>query len=94
MTLASVFELLTLLVLAAAVPVAVIAYRGFNDAPFGRVLRPLPVVFLGYVAYIGPQYAEIALPMVFYAVVSTIGVLATLVAAVEASLLLTGRRAV
>jgi len=94
MSLASVFELLTLLVLAASIPVAVIAYRGFSDAPFGRVLRPLPVVFLGYVAYIGPQYADVSLPATFYAVVSTIGVLATLAAAVEASLLLTGRRAV
>lgn len=94
MTLASVFALLTLLVLAATVPVAVIAYRGFSDAPFGRVLRPLPVVFLGYVAYIGPQYIDAALPIAFYATVSTIGVLATLAAALEASLLLTGRRAV
>lgn len=94
MSLASTFEMLTMLVLAAALPVSYIAIQGFRDAPFGRVLRPVPVVFLGYILYIGPQYLEFQIPLLFYAAVSTIAVLATLLAAAEATLLLTGRRAV
>lgn len=94
MSLGSLLELLTMLVLTATLPLAFLALRGFRNAPFGRVLRPLPVVFLGYIAYILPQFLDVALPMSFYATVSSIGVLATLVAAIEAALLLTGRRAV
>lgn len=94
MSLASVFEMLAMLVLAATLPVTFIAIRGFEDAPFVRVLRPMPVVFIGYIVYIGPQYLDLGLPLMFYAVVSTIGVLASLAAAAEATLLLTGRRAV
>lgn len=94
MTLAQILELLTLLVLTATVPLAVIAIRGFEDAPFGRVLRPLPIVFLGYVAYIGPTFLDITIPIMYYAAVSTVAVIASLIAALEASLLLTGRRAI
>lgn len=94
MSLASIFEILAMLVLAAALPVTYLAMQGFQDAPFGRVLRPMPVVFLGYIVYIAPQYLDLGLPLSFYAVVSTISVLASLVAAIEATLLLTGRRAV
>lgn len=94
MPLASLLEMLTLLVLTATVPVALIALHGFRDAPFGRVLRPLPFVFLGYIVYIFPQFLAVDLPLTFFAAASTIAVLATLVAAAEATLLLTGRRAV
>lgn len=94
MALESVLEVLTLLVLTATLPLSVIAIWGFQGAPFGRVIRPLPVVFLGYILYIVPQFVPISLPLIFYAAVSTIAVLASLVAAMEASLLLTGRRAV
>lgn len=94
MALASILEVLTLLVLAATLPLSAIAVLGFRDAPFGRVLRPLPVVFLGYILYITPQFVAVDLPLLFYAAVSTVAVIATLVAATEATLLLTGRRAV
>lgn len=93
MALASILELLTVLVLAATVPVAVLAFREFRDAPFGHVLRPLPVVFLGYILFIAPQYLEVGLPMTFYAFVSTVAVLGSLLAAFEATMLLTERRA-
>lgn len=94
MTVASVLELLTLLVLTATLPVTYIAIRGFQDAPFGRVLRPLPVVYVGYIFFIAPSFFDFSIPLLYYAVVSTVAVGAILVAALEASLLLTGRRAI
>lgn len=94
MTTSSILEILTLLVLAGSLPLSVIAVSGFRDAPFGRVLRPLPVVFLGFILYITPQFVPVDLPLLFYAIVSTIAVFGCLVAATEAALLLTGRRAV
>lgn len=94
MAIATFLEVLTLLVLAATLPLSVIAVYGFRDAPFGRVLRPLPVVFGGYILYIIPQFVPVDLPLLFYAAVSTIAVFSSLVAASEAALLLTERRAV
>lgn len=94
MALASTLEFLTLLVLTATLPLSVISISGFDGAPFRRVLRPLPVVFLGYIFYIAPQFLPLELPLLAYAIVSSVGVVAALVAATEATLLLTGRRAV
>lgn len=94
MSIATILEALTLLVLAATLPLSIIAVSGFRDAPFGRVLRPLPVVFFGYILYITPQFVPVDLPLLFYAIVSTVAVFCSLVAASEAALLLTGRRAV
>lgn len=46
----SVVDSLQVLVLAAAVPLSLVAARGFGDSPFGDVLRPLPVVSLSFLA--------------------------------------------
>lgn len=46
----SVLDSLQVLVLAAAVPLSLVAARGFGDSPFGDVLRPLPMVSLSFLA--------------------------------------------
>lgn len=92
MSVASVLEFLTLLVLAATLPISVVAVREFEGAPFGRVLRPIPVVVLAFIVYNSPTYVDYDVPLTFYAVVSTVAVLGCLVAALEAALLLTERR--
>lgn len=85
-------ELTTMLVLAGTVPVAVIAAQGFREAPFGSVLRPIPVVLLAYVAMNASGVMNVTFPVTFYLISSTIGVAGVLVAAAHAATLLTERR--
>lgn len=42
------FEALQVFALAVAVPLSVLAARGFGDAPFAHVLRPLPVASVAF----------------------------------------------
>lgn len=42
------FEALQVFALAVAVPLSVLAVRGFGDAPFAHVLRPLPVATVAF----------------------------------------------
>jgi len=65
---------------------SLVAVRGYWDAPFGDVLRPLPVAFAGAVGA--------AVPLRYRAVVASAAVLAAFVAAVEAVVLLAGWRRV
>lgn len=92
MAIERILELATVLVLAGTFPVAVIAVRGFRGAPFGAVLRPLPVVVLAYVGMNAPSVASLDAPTGYYLVTSTIGVVGALVAAAHALTLLTERR--
>lgn len=85
-------ELTTLLVLAATLPLAVIAVRGFRGAPFSAVLRPLPVVIVAYLGMNAPGVMGVSAPMAYYLLASTAGVVGVLIAAVNALILLTGRR--
>lgn len=86
--------LLTTLTLAAGFPLAIIAARGFDDAPFGRVLRPLPIVFGGYIALNVPNVLGMGTVGVYDLIVSTVAVGAAVVAAIEGFLLLGGYRRV
>lgn len=86
--------LLTTLTLAAGFPLAVIAARGFSEAPFGRVLRPLPVVFGGFIALNVPTIVGIGTMGLYDLAVSTVAVGAAVVAAIEGFLLLGGYRRV
>lgn len=92
MALERILELATILVLAGTLPIAVIAARGFRGAPFGSVLRPIPFVLVAYIAMNVPEVVGVDLPEFYYLVSSTIGVAGVLVAAVQAVVLLTGRR--
>lgn len=85
-------ELATMLVLVGTLPLAVIAVRGFRGAPFGSVLRPLPVVIVAYVLMNAPGVLGVSAPPAFYIATSTVGVVGTLVSAAHAIVLLTERR--
>lgn len=92
MALERLLELATILVLAGTLPLAVIAVRGFRGAPFGSVLRPIPVVLVAYIAMNVPEVVDVGLPEIYYLVSSTIGVVGVLVSAAQAIVLLTERR--
>ena len=93
-------SLLNLIVLTVGFVLSVVAARGFSDAPFGKMLRPLPVLFAafvllnapwvagfdGWVGYV-PWYSTV------YQVVFTVAVVAAMWAAAQAVYLLTERRA-
>ncbi|WP_137286844.1 hypothetical protein [Halorussus salinisoli] len=92
MLLERILALATTLVLAGTVPVAVIAARGFRGAPFGSVLRPLPLVFLAYVALNANVVVGVAVPPVYDIVMSAVATVSALVAAAHVLVLLTERR--
>ncbi|WP_435129150.1 hypothetical protein [Halobaculum sp. D14] len=87
----STLLLLTTLVLAASLPPAVLAAYGFRDAPFGGILRPIPVVLAAYLVVNIPMILGVATPAVFHLVLSTAAIGAALLAAVRGALLLSGR---
>lgn len=92
MALEGIFELATMLVLAGTLPIAVIAARGFRGAPFGSVLRPIPVVLAAYIAMNVSGVLDVNLPGWYYLISSTIGVVGVLISATHAVVLLTERR--
>ncbi len=71
---------------------SVVAVRGFWDAPFGDVLRPLPIAFAGFGAAFAPELLGVAVPTTYLVVTATGAVLAAFVAAAEGFVLLTGGR--
>ena len=80
--------------LGVALPLAVVAVRGYEGTPFGRVLRPLPVVVLGFLVTVAAKLVPLGVHEGYYvvAVGNTVGVVAALVSAVRLVLLLTQRR--
>ncbi|MDY6779536.1 MAG: hypothetical protein SV760_03105 [Halobacteria archaeon] len=80
------------LVLAAALPLSVIAALGFRDAPFGRFIKPLPVVILSYLIIDSSRVVEFGLPLYVYGAISSVAVVSAVYAAVQAAVLLTERR--
>jgi hypothetical protein len=92
MELEQLLTLATTLVLAGAIPIAVIAARGFRGAPFGAVLRPLPVVLVGYVALNASAVVEMPAPIPFALVMSSVATVGALVSAAHVLVLLTERR--
>ncbi|NEU57045.1 hypothetical protein [Halorussus sp. MSC15.2] len=92
MPLERILALTTTLVLAGTFPVAVIAARGFRGAPFGSVLRPLPVVILAYIALNANVAVGVAVPPGYELVASAVATVAALVAAAHVLVLLTERR--
>jgi len=87
-----VLTLATTVVLAGAFPLAAIASRGFRDAPFGSVLRPLPVVILAFVAMNAPGTVGADVPDAYYLATSLVATVGALVSAAHALVLLTERR--
>jgi len=87
-----VLALATTVVLAGTFPLAVVAARGFRDAPFGSVLRPLPVVIAAFVAMNAPAAVDATLPDAYFLGVSLVATAGVLVSAAYALVLLTERR--
>lgn len=87
-----VLTLATTVVLAGAFPLAVVASRGFRDAPFGSVLRPIPVVILAFVAMNAPGAVGATVPQAYYVTMSLVATTGALVAAAHGLVLLTERR--
>lgn len=88
--------LLNIVVQSVAIVLSIIAVRGFRGAPINRVLKPIPVV-MTCMLLVNMPYASFylyTLPhvQVVHAIVFSIGVLAAVLAALQAALLLTERR--
>lgn len=88
--------LLTIVVQAVAIVLSIIAVRGFRGAPINRVLKPIPVVMACMLLVNMPwaSFFLFSIPYydVIYASVFTVGVVAAVVAAFQATMLLTERR--
>lgn len=92
MALEQVLSLATVVVLAAAFPLSLVAARGFRGAPFGSVLRPIPVVVAAYIALNAAWALDVSVPPAYPLVTSTVATVGVLVAAAHLLVLLTGRR--
>jgi hypothetical protein len=84
----------TTLALLGSFAFSLVAVRGYWNAPFGDVLRPLPVAFGGFLAAAVPGALGVAVPLRYRAVVASAAVLAAFVAATQGVVLLTGWRRV
>jgi len=92
MALEQFLSVATVLVLAAAFPLSLVAARGFRGAPFGGVLRPIPVVVVAYIGLNVVWVVNVSVPPVYQLVTSTVATVGVLVAAARLLVLLTGRR--
>jgi len=84
----------TAVALVGAFAFSLVAVRGYWDAPFGDVLRPLPVAFGGFLAAALPGAVGLPVPVSYRIVVASGAVLAAFVAAAQAVVLLAGWRRV
>lgn len=91
--LADAFALATLALLSAVLPLSLLAALGFRDAPFGSVLAPLPVTFGAYVLVNALQVLSVSVSSWVYLALTTVAILAAFAAALNATLVLTERRA-
>ncbi|WP_135805608.1 hypothetical protein [Halorussus marinus] len=82
----------TVLVLAASFPLSLVAARGFRGAPFGEVLRPIPVVVVAAVGLDLIWALDASVSPAYVLVMSTVATGGVLVAATRLLVLLTGRR--
>lgn len=88
--------LLTIVVQAVAIVLSIIAVRGFRGAPINRVLKPIPVVMTCMLLVNTPwaAFSLFSVPYytVIYTTVFTVGVIAAVIAAFQATMLLSERR--
>lgn len=87
-----IFVLVVLL--SVAVPLSIVAAYGFRGSPFGKVTGPIPIVLICYIIADGSQLYLEQVSSIFYAVVTSIAVVAAVYAAINGALLLTERRKV
>ena len=93
-TVETALRALQIVVLGAAVPLSLIAVRGYWHAPFGAVLRPLPVAAVGFLVAVGERFlpigSDLATTIQFAA--WTVAVLAVAWASLQFFLVTTERR--
>lgn len=83
-----------LALLAATIPLSLIAARGFWNAPFGRLMRPLPAVFFLFLVMDAGNLLSIALPRWYFHAVGVPALLLASYAAIQGAMLLSERREV
>jgi len=91
--LAELFRLGQVVVLSATLPLAVIAARGYRDAPFGRVVRPLVPITLTYLAIAAIKLVEPSMGADASRLLGSVAVVLIAWTAAQGILLLSGRRA-
>ncbi len=79
--------------LSTTLPLAVVAARGFRGTPFGRVVRPLVPITGAYLAIAATKVVAPAAAATASRVFGTLAVVLMAWTAVQAILLLSGRRA-
>lgn len=92
-SLAELFRLGQVVVLAATLPIAVIAARGYRDAPFGRVVRPLVPITLAYLGVAGIKLLEPSMGVDASRVLGSVAIALIAWTGIQAIVLLSGRRA-
>lgn len=90
----NVFVFATVIMLSIALPLSVIAAYGFRNAPFGSMLKPLPLMIAAFILLNAVFLLEVDISGVGYLALSTVAVGAALVATVNGILLLTERRSI
>lgn len=91
-TLAELFRLGQVVVLSATLPVAAIAARGYRDAPFGRVVRPLVPITLAYLGVAAIKLLEPSMGADASKLLGSVAIALIAWTGLQAILLLSGRR--
>lgn len=90
--LVDLFRLGQLLVLSATLPIAVIAARGYRGTPFGRVVLPLVPITVAYLSIAATKLVAPGASADASRLLGTVAVALMAWTAVQAILLLSGRR--
>lgn len=90
MIITAIANLVQILLLAASLPLALLAYRGYRGTPWGRVLQPLPVMEVCFILYLAILILEVDTALAFgvAVTVSVVGSLAAFLSALRLTLLL------
>ncbi|MBP1986231.1 hypothetical protein [Halolamina salifodinae] len=91
-TLAELFRLGQVVVLSATLPIAIIAARGYRDAPFGRVVRPLVPITLSYLGVAAIKLLEPSMGADASKLLGSVAIALIAWTGLQAILLLSGRR--
>lgn len=89
-----VVVLAEVVVVSAALVLSVIAALGFWDAPFGRLMRPLPLGIFVFLLIDGATLLDVGLSIWYFYGLGAIAVVIVAYAAIQGALLLTERREV
>ena len=86
--------LVEVVLVAMALTLSIIAALGFWNAPFGRLLKPLPIVLFAFLLMDGGNLIDVDLSIWYFHGLGAIASTAAGYAAIQGALLLTERREV